>query len=117
MKNPAVDAYIAKSPDFARPILKHVRALMHKACPKIEETVKWGVPNFEYKGIVAMMAAFKQHATFGFWSEKLLKEKLGKDARGRCFRAESSAAWAAASSGRSPTCRRMRSSFARSRPP
>ncbi len=84
MKNPAVDAYIAKSPDFARPILKRVRALMHKACPKIEETMKWSVPHFEYKGIVANMAAFKQHAAFGFWSQKLLKERLGKDA-GRMF--------------------------------
>ncbi len=84
MKNPAVDAYIAKSPDFARPILRHVRALMHKACPKIEETVKWGVPNFERKGIVAMMAAFKHHASFGFWSETLLKVRLGKDA-GKMF--------------------------------
>ena len=79
MKNPAVDAYIAKSPDFARPILKRVRALMHKACPKIEESIKWGVPHFDYKGIVAGMAAFKAHAAFGFWSSRLLKEKLAKD--------------------------------------
>ena len=79
MKNPAVDAYIAKSPDFAQPILKRVRALMHKACPKIEESIKWGVPHFDYKGIVAGMAAFKAHAAFGFWSSRLLKEKLAKD--------------------------------------
>ena len=80
MKNPAVDAYIADSAEFARPILKQVRALMHKACPKLEETMKWNVPHFEYKGIVANMAAFKQHAAFGFWSQKLLKVDLGKDA-------------------------------------
>ena len=80
MKNPAVDAYIAKSPDFAQPILKRIRALMHKACPKIEESIKWGVPHFDYKGIVAGMAAFKAHAAFGFWSSRLLKEKLAKDA-------------------------------------
>lgn len=80
MKNPAVDAYIAKSAAFARPILTHLRALMHKASPQIQETMKWGVPHFEHKGIVAGMAAFKQHAAFGFWSKRLLKEKLGKDA-------------------------------------
>ena len=60
MKNPAVDAYIAKSADFAQPILRHLRALMHKGCPRIEETIKWGVPTFEREGIVAMMAAFKR---------------------------------------------------------
>jgi uncharacterized protein YdeI (YjbR/CyaY-like superfamily) len=80
MKNPAVDAYIAKSAAFARPILTHLRALMHKADPKIQETMKWGVPHFEHNGIVAGMAAFKQHAAFGFWSRRLLTAKLGKDA-------------------------------------
>ena len=81
MKNPAVDAYIAKSADFAQPILMHVRKLMHKGCPTIEETIKWGVPAFEREGIVAMMAAFKQHVAFGFWSERLIREKLGADAK------------------------------------
>ena len=80
MKNPAVDAYIAKSADFAKPILRHVRALIHKGCPRIEETIKWGVPTFERKGIVAMMAAFKRHVAFGFWSEKLIRKRLGRDA-------------------------------------
>jgi uncharacterized protein YdeI (YjbR/CyaY-like superfamily) len=80
MKNPAVDAYIAKSADFAQPILTHVRKLMHRGCPRIEEKIKWGVPTFERDGIVAMMAAFKKHVAFGFWSEKLIREKLGADA-------------------------------------
>ncbi|HXV40711.1 MAG TPA: YdeI/OmpD-associated family protein [Steroidobacteraceae bacterium] len=74
MKNPAVDAYIAKSAAFARPILTRVRGLMHKACPKIEETIKWGVPHFEYQGVVASMAAFKQHASVGFWKQKLMPD-------------------------------------------
>ncbi|HLJ10471.1 MAG TPA: YdeI/OmpD-associated family protein [Planctomycetaceae bacterium] len=72
--NPDVDAYIAKSADFARPILKKLRELFHQACPQIEETIKWGFPHFEYKGIVASMAAFKGHASFGFWKGKLLKD-------------------------------------------
>jgi uncharacterized protein YdeI (YjbR/CyaY-like superfamily) len=80
VKNPAVDAYIAKSADFAQPILRHVRKLMHKGCPRIEEKIKWGVPAFEREGIVAMMAAFKRHVAFGFWSERLIREKLGADA-------------------------------------
>ena len=80
MRNPAVDGYIAKSAGFAQPVLRHVRALMHKGCPRIEETIKWGVPAFERDGIVAMMAAFKRHVAFGFWSEKLIREKLGAEA-------------------------------------
>jgi uncharacterized protein YdeI (YjbR/CyaY-like superfamily) len=80
VKNPAVDAYIAKSADFAKPILRHLRALMHKADPKIIETIKWGVPHFEHAGIVAGMAAFKQHVAFGFWSERLIRGKLGREA-------------------------------------
>jgi uncharacterized protein YdeI (YjbR/CyaY-like superfamily) len=80
MKNPAIDAYIAKSAPFARPILKRLRALMHKADPRIVESLKWGVPHFEHNGIVAGMAAFKQHAAYGFWSKRLVQERLGKDA-------------------------------------
>jgi uncharacterized protein YdeI (YjbR/CyaY-like superfamily) len=82
MKNSAVDAYIAKSADFARPILKRLRALMHRACPKIEETMKWGVPHFEYKGVIAGMAAFKQHAAFGFWKRRLMKDPAGFFSKG-----------------------------------
>jgi uncharacterized protein YdeI (YjbR/CyaY-like superfamily) len=76
MKNhsPKVDTYIAKSADFAKPILKKIRTLFHKACPEIEETIKWGFPHFEYKGVVGSMAAFKQHASFGFWKGSLLKD-------------------------------------------
>jgi uncharacterized protein YdeI (YjbR/CyaY-like superfamily) len=71
-KDPRVDAYIEKSADFAKPILTHLRKLVHKASPKVSETVKWGMPAFEYKGIVCGMAAFKEHCTFGFWKQSLL---------------------------------------------
>src|SRR3982751_1740650 len=71
-KDPRVDAYIEKSADFAKPILTHLRKLVHKASPKVSETVKWGMPAFEYKGLVCGFAAFKQHCTFGFWKESLL---------------------------------------------
>jgi len=37
-KDKRVDAYIAKSADFAKPILNHLRALVHQACPQVEET-------------------------------------------------------------------------------
>lgn len=70
--DPRVDEYIKKAAPFAQPILRKVRTLFHKASPKIEETVKWGVPSFEYQGIVGGMAAFKKYVTWGLWKAKLL---------------------------------------------
>jgi uncharacterized protein YdeI (YjbR/CyaY-like superfamily) len=67
-RDPRIDAYIEKQADFARPILEHIRATMHAACPHIEEGIKWGMPAYSYKGKpLAGMAAFKAHATLGFW--------------------------------------------------
>lgn len=65
-----VEAYIAQSPEFARPLLAHRRTLVHAACPTATEAVKWGKPFFEYNGKpLASMAAFQQHASFGFWHQ------------------------------------------------
>lgn len=68
-----LDAYIARQADFARPILEHLRGAVHAACAECEEAIKWGMPAFLYKGEqLAMMAAFKAHATFGFWKGSLV---------------------------------------------
>jgi|SRR5579871_820281 len=75
--NKQVDAYIAKSADFAKPVLIHLRELVHKACPEVEEKIKWGFPFFDYKGPLCNMAAFKQHCSFGFWKASLLKDEKG----------------------------------------
>jgi uncharacterized protein YdeI (YjbR/CyaY-like superfamily) len=70
--DPKIDAYIEKAQPFAQPILTHLRKLMHKGCPDVEEAVKWGHPFFLYRGtIVGHMAAFKQHCSFGFWGEEI----------------------------------------------
>jgi uncharacterized protein YdeI (YjbR/CyaY-like superfamily) len=71
-KDPRVDAYIAKAADFAKPILNHLRRLVHQACPEVEETFKWSFPCFMYKGMLSSMAAFKNHCSFGFWKYALL---------------------------------------------
>ena len=71
-KDPRIDAYIAKSADFAKPILTHLRKLIHTACPEVVESIKWGMPAFDYKGPLCGLAAFKQHCSFGFWKGKLL---------------------------------------------
>jgi uncharacterized protein YdeI (YjbR/CyaY-like superfamily) len=73
----AVDAYIAKSAPFAQPILQHLRALVHKACPDAAEKMKWSFPHFDYKGeMMCSMAAFKQHAVFGFWKAALMADPV-----------------------------------------
>jgi uncharacterized protein YdeI (YjbR/CyaY-like superfamily) len=70
--DPKMDAYIAKSQPFAQPILSHLRKLLHKGCPGVEETIKWSHPFFEYRGaILCHMAAFKNHCSFGFWGEEI----------------------------------------------
>lgn len=76
--DPRVDAYIAGAAEFARPILQHLRSLVHKACPGVKETMKWSFPNFEYHGaILCNMAAFKEHCSFGFWKASLMKDPEG----------------------------------------
>jgi uncharacterized protein YdeI (YjbR/CyaY-like superfamily) len=86
--DPRVDAYIKKSATFAQPILRRLRALVHRACPEATETIKWGFPHFEHAGaILCSMAAFKAHGAFGFWHqgmEKILTADgvTGKDAMG-----------------------------------
>jgi hypothetical protein len=65
--DPRVDAYIERSADFAKRILKHLRKLVHQAAPNIQETMKWSFPHFDQKGTVCSMAAFKEHCAFGFW--------------------------------------------------
>jgi hypothetical protein len=70
--DPRIDAYIAKSAEFARPILTHLRAVVHEGCPDVQETMKWSMPFFEHHGPLCNMSAFKAHVGFGFWKGALL---------------------------------------------
>ena len=71
-RDPRVDAYIAKSADFAKPILTHIRETVHAACPDVEESMKWSMPFFSHHGPLMNMSAFKEHAAFGFWKGALV---------------------------------------------
>jgi len=71
-KDPRIDAYIAQAAEFAKPILKHVRNLVHTGCPDVVETWKWSLPYFDYKGPLCHMAAFQNHCSFGFWKAALI---------------------------------------------
>ncbi len=71
-----VDTYIAKSPEFARPILTRIREIVHEGCPDCEETIKWGGPSFTYNGILCGMRSFKEYCGLHFWKGALV---LGED--------------------------------------
>ena len=75
MKNPdaRIDAYIAAAPAYAQPILRHVRALVHRACPDVTETIKWSRPSFDYRGPMFIMSAFKAHCALSFWRPEIRK--------------------------------------------
>ena len=82
--DPRVDAYIAKSAAFAQPILEHLRHRIHAACPDVEEGIKWSMPFFSYKAApMCMMAAFKQHCSFGFWLSKEVTGGSDEDGMGQ----------------------------------
>jgi uncharacterized protein YdeI (YjbR/CyaY-like superfamily) len=88
-KDERVDAYIEKSADFAKPILRHVRQLMHKACPQVEETIKWRFPSYVYRGILCITPAFKHHCAVVFWHGSIrdaINKGKAKDARGNLGR-------------------------------
>lgn len=79
-----IDAYIAKSADFAKPILEHLRAVVHTACPEVEESIKWSCPHFMYQGkLMCSMAAFKQHCSFHFWHGKDVVGETDTDGMGQ----------------------------------
>jgi uncharacterized protein YdeI (YjbR/CyaY-like superfamily) len=77
-RDPRVDAYIRRSAEFAQPILTHLRELVHRACPQARETIKWGIPHFEYHGVLCSMAAFKAHCAFGFWHREVGARASGR---------------------------------------
>lgn len=90
--DPRVDEYIAKSAEFAQPILAHLRAVIHAACPEVKETIKWSMPSFDYHGIICGFAAFKQHCALNFWKGELLiaaEDDKGKEAMGQFGRISS----------------------------
>ena len=84
--DPRVDAYIARQADFARPILEHLRRILHEAGPELEETIKWSMPHFTHEGrLFAGMAAFRKHATFTLWHARDVLGETGaeRDAMGQ----------------------------------
>lgn len=89
-RDPGIDAYILSAAEFAKPILAHLRDLVHSACPQINEKLKWSCPHFDYQGSMCNMAAFKNHCAFGFWKAELVMEgKQSQEGAGSFGRIES----------------------------
>ncbi len=71
--NPKIDEYIAKSEDFAKPIMEYLRQIIHDTCPEVEEVIKWSNPHFDYKGeMMCILTAHKKHCSFSFWKAELM---------------------------------------------
>ena len=55
---------------FAQPILEHLRGLVHRSLPGVEETIKWSMPHYMLGGKnLAGMAGFKAHCAFTIHGE------------------------------------------------
>ncbi|MBY2968134.1 hypothetical protein HF251_36800 [Rhizobium leguminosarum] len=73
--NPIVDAYAGQVADFAKPIVAHLRDLIHATCPEVAEEVKWGIPHFNYSGeVMCIYAAYNKHCSFSFWKDSLMAD-------------------------------------------
>lgn len=78
-----VDSYIEGRASFAQPILRRIRELVRRHAPEAEEAIKWSSPAWTYHGkLLCSMAAFKEHATFGFWHGEAVTGGKGEGAMG-----------------------------------
>jgi uncharacterized protein YdeI (YjbR/CyaY-like superfamily) len=74
--NRQFDEYHEAASDFAKPIMAHLRKLVHKECPEVVEEIKWGIPHFDYKGeMLCIFAAYRNHCSFTFWKESLMRDE------------------------------------------
>jgi uncharacterized protein YdeI (YjbR/CyaY-like superfamily) len=88
--DPRVQAYIDSRAPFAQPILAWLRDRVRAACPDAEEVIKWSHPFFILHGRpLANMAAFKAHASFGFWNREAMATGREGEAMGQYGRIES----------------------------
>ena len=74
LKATSVDDYLARAPEVTRPVLAELRRIFLAASPKIEETIKWGVPIFTYKGDLGGISASRAHVTWSLWKARQLND-------------------------------------------
>lgn len=72
-----IDEYIKGFPKDIQKILEEIRLTIKKAAPGAEETIKYDMPTFTFKGNLVHFAAFKNH--IGFYPAPTDNEAFNKD--------------------------------------
>jgi uncharacterized protein YdhG (YjbR/CyaY superfamily) len=60
-KPATIDEYISEFPEDIQSLLQDIRAVIKKAAPGAEETIKYAMPTFTMNGNLVHFAAFKHH--------------------------------------------------------
>lgn len=74
----AVEAFIESLPDFTRPMITKLCAIIREAAPNLEEVTRWHSPLWKGRGLVCSVAAFKNHVCITFWRGAELKNPRGQ---------------------------------------
>lgn len=73
--DPQVTEYIKNSENFAQPILTHLREQIHKNCPEVVESIKWGAPHFDYKNdFMCVLTSAKNHCSLTFIKSEFMSD-------------------------------------------
>jgi hypothetical protein len=77
-KDPRVDAYIDRLPDWQREICGRVRDMVHAADPEVEETIKRTVqPYFVLDGNICALLAAKDHVNVFLYDGAIVPDPEG----------------------------------------
>src|SRR6185369_4512661 len=78
VRDPRVDAYLDRLPDWQREICSTVRDLVHEADPDVEETIKRTVqPYFVLDGNVCALLAAKDHVSIFLYDGAIVPDPEG----------------------------------------
>jgi len=72
-----VDEYLESLPEKDRRALERLRQAIKKAAPEAEEYISYQMPGYNYYGMLAWFAAFKDH--YGFYMRPHLLQKFRDD--------------------------------------
>ena len=59
-----IDEYIAQFPKEVQVLLEKMRTIIHKAAPKAEEAMAYGIPTFKLNGNLVHFGGYKSHIGF-----------------------------------------------------
>lgn len=86
----SVADYLSKVDKSELDALKKLRALVKKSVPKVNESLQFGMPTYEYRGLLCAIAAQKHHISFYIMDTSIVskyKKELGKLSIGKsCIR-------------------------------